>query len=322
MLSISRLLIAALAATVCLANAARAQEAPTALVEAAKKEGRVVWYTSYVSPQLHDLVKKNFEKKYGIPVDLLNVRASELEERLRTEQSAGRFMADVIQHGQASITRLFRAGQVQEYGDVPNTANMIEGQPAEKWEMGSLITGYAMMVNSNMVSSAEEPKSWRDLGGGFAGFAATMGHPEFGEEYHRALAKQDLVFTRDVGQSERRVARGEYPIWVPQISVNVQGLKGLPVRVITPKEGVAYVRLDHGMLKNAPHPNAARLFMNYYISEENQLMIASMGMLPVIKGVQEKVPPEKRVLEGAKLMGTIHVETQAKWLALAGEIYK
>jgi S-adenosylhomocysteine hydrolase len=62
--------------------------------------------------------------------------------------------------------------------------------------------------------------------------------------------------------------------------------------------------------------------MNYYISEENQLMIASMGMLPVIKGVQVKVPPEKRVLEGAKLMGTIHVETQAKRLALAGEIYK
>jgi ABC-type Fe3+ transport system substrate-binding protein len=104
-----------------------------------------------------------------------------------------------------------------------------------------------------------------------------MGHPEFGEEYHRALAKQDLVFTRDIGQSERRVARGEYPIWVPQVSVNIQGLKGLPVRVIMPKEGVAYVRLDQGMLKNAPHPNAARLFMNYYISEENQLMIASMG---------------------------------------------
>ena len=248
-------------------------------------------------------------------------------------------MADVIQHGQASITRLFRAGQVQEYGDVPNTANMIEGQPAEKWEMGSLITGYAMMVNSNMVTPAEEPKSWRDLldpkwkgkiladdmralGGGFAVFAALMDQPEFGEEFHRALAKQEIVFTRDVGQSERRVARGEYPIWVPQISVNVQGLKGLPVRVITPKEGVAYVRLDHGMLKNAPHPNAARLFMNYYISEENQLMVASMGLLSVTKGVQEKVPADKRVMEGAKLMGTIHVETQAKYLALSSEIYK
>jgi iron(III) transport system substrate-binding protein len=339
MVSTSRLFALALASALCLVGAAKAQEAPAALVEAAKKEGRVVWYTSYVSPQLHDLVKKNFEKKYGIPVDLLNVRASELEERLRTEQSAGRFMADVIQHGQASITRLFRAGQVQEYGDVPNAANMIEGQPAEKWEMGSLITGYAMMVNSNMVTAAEEPRSWRDLldpkwkgkiladdmralGGGFAVFAAIMDQPEFGEDFHRALAKQELVFTRDVGQSERRVARGEYPIWIPQISVNVQGLKGLPVRVITPKEGVAYVRLDHGMLKNAPHPNAARLFMNYYISEENQLMVASMGLLSVTKGVQEKVPPEKRVMEGAKLMGTIHVETQAKYLTLASEIYK
>ena len=339
MFSRSGLFVAALASTLCLASAAMAQEAPAALVDAARKEGRVVWYTSYVSPQLHDLVKKNFEKKYGIPVDLLNVRASELEERLRTEQAAGRFVADVIQHGQASITRLHRAGQVQEYGDVPNTVNMIEGQPAEKWEIGSLITGYSLMVNANMVSPEEEPKSWRDLldpkwkgkmlvddmravGGGFAVFSATMGHPEFGEEYHRALAKQDLVFTRDIGQSERRVARGEYPIWVPQVSVNIQGLKGLPVRVITPKEGVAYVRLDNAMLKNAPHPDAARLFMNYYISEENQLMIASMGMLPVIKGVQEKAPPEKRVLDGAKLMGTIHVETQAKWLALASEIYK
>ena len=339
MFSKTRLFAAALAFTLSLGAAAHAQEAPAALVEAAKKEGRVVWYTSYVSPQLHDLVKKNFERKYGIPVDLLNVRASELEERLRSEQAAGRFVADVIQHGQASITRLFRAGQVQEYGDVPNTVNMIEGQSAAKWEIGSLITGYSMMVNANMVSPEEEPKSWRDLldpkwkgkiladdmravGGGFALFSATMGHPEFGEAYHRALARQDIVFTRDIGQSERRVARGEYPIWVPQISVNIQGLKGLPVRVITPKEGVAYVRLDNGMLKNAPHPNAARLFMNYYISEENQLMVASMGLLSVTKGVQDKVPAEKRVMEGAKLMGTIHVETQAQWLGLASEIYK
>ena len=58
-------------------------------------------------------------------------------------------------------------------------------------------------------------------------------------------------------------------------------------------------------------------------NEQVSLVDAAMpGMLPVIKGVQEKAPPEKRVLEGAKLMGTIHVETQAKWLALASEIYK
>ena len=335
MFSKAFIFIAALAASA----PALAQEAPAALVEAAKKEGRVAWYTSYVSPQLHEAVKKNFERKYGVTVDLLNVRASELEERLRTEQAAGRFIGDVIQHGQASITRLFRAGNVQEYGDVPNAANMIDGQKAEPHEMGSLITAYAMMVNSSMVKPDEDPKSWRDLldtrwkgkiladdmralGGGFAVFSATMMHPDMGEAFHRALAKQEPVFTRDIGQSERRVARGEYPIWVPQISVNVQGLKGLPVRVVVPREGVAYVRLDHGMLKGAPHPNAARLFMNYYVSEENQMLVGSMGLIPVTKGVAEKIPAGQRVMEGAKLMGTIHVETQTRWLGLASEIYK
>jgi iron(III) transport system substrate-binding protein len=316
-----------------------AQEAPADLVEAAKKEGRVAFYTSFVSPQLHAAVKSAFEKKYGITVDVLNVRASELEERIRTEQGAGRFLGDVIQHGQASITRLFRTGFVQEHGGVPNMKNMIDGQPPEPHEIGSLITGYAIMVNSNLVKPEDEPKSWRDLldpkwkgkilsddmralGGGFAMFSAIMGEPTLGEAWHRQMATQGPVFTRDVGNSERRVARGEYPIWIPQISVNVQGLKGLPVRVITPKEGVAYVRLDVAMLKNAPRPNAAKLFMNFYLSEEFQTVVGSMGLIPVIKGVAEKIPADKRVLEGAKLMGTIHIETQVDYLKLAGEIYK
>ncbi len=316
-----------------------AQEAPADLVEAAKKEGKVAFYTSYVSPQLHAAVKTAFEKKYGITVEVLNVRASELEERIRTEQSAGRFNGDVIQHGQASITRLFRAGNVQEHGGVPNMKNMIDGQPAEPHEIGSLITAYGIMVNSSLVKPEDEPKSWRDLldpkwkgkilsddmralGGGFALFSAVMNEPTLGEAWHRQMATQGPVFTRDVGNSERRVARGEYPIWIPQISVNVQGLKGLPVRVIVPKEGVAYVRLDVGMLKNTTRPNAAKLFMNFYLSEEFQMVVGSMGLIPVIKGVAEKIPAENRVMAGAKLMGTIHVETQVQYLKLSGEIYK
>ena len=132
MLHTSKFMMAQLAAIAFLGvmSPAFAQDEAALLAEA-KKEGKVVFYTSYVSPQLHTAVAAGFEKKYGIPVEVLNPRASELEERIRTEQAAGRFIGDVIQHGQASITRLYRAGNVQEHGGVPNMKNMIDGQPAE-----------------------------------------------------------------------------------------------------------------------------------------------------------------------------------------------
>ena len=84
-------------AAIFVATAASSQDEAALLAEA-KKEGKISFYTSYVSPALHAAVKAGFEKKYGITVEVLNVRASELEERIRTEQGAGRFIGDVIQH--------------------------------------------------------------------------------------------------------------------------------------------------------------------------------------------------------------------------------
>ncbi len=52
------------------------------------------------------------------------------------------------------------------------------------------------------------------------------------------------------------------------------------------------------------------------------MVVGSMGLIPVIKGVAEKIPAEKRVMVNTKLLGTIHIETQVEYLKLAGEIYK
>ena len=317
---------------------ALAQELDAALIEAAKKEGRVVWYTSFASPRSHETVIKGFEARYGIKVDLLSLRGSETEERVRTEQVTGRMIADVLQVGEASAQRLTEIGFIQPHGGVPNAARMIDGQPATDTRVGSIINAFGMTVNVNLVPVEDQPKGWRDLlapkwkgrilsddmrapGGGFSLFCALMDAPGLGEAFHRALARQDIVFTRDVGQSERRVARGEYAIWSPQHSGNVSGLTGLPIKVIAPVEGVAYTRLDMATAKGAPHPNAARLFMNYYLSDAAQLAVSSFGGIPVVKGVVEKLPAGK-VLETGKLMGTTLYASQERYLALAKEIYK
>jgi iron(III) transport system substrate-binding protein len=144
----------------------------------------------------------------------------------------------------------------------------------------------------------------------------------FGQEFHDKLAAQKPVFSRDIANSERRVARGEYPLYLPFSLQNLNNLKGLPVKAIVPTEGRPYVRFDLSVLKNAPHPNAARLFMNHYLEVDSQLVFANAGYNPVVGGVVEKTLPEIRPLLATKALGTTIPEKQDAMLELAKQIYK
>jgi iron(III) transport system substrate-binding protein len=76
------------------------------------------------------------------------------------------------------------------------------------------------------------------------------------------------------------------------------------------------------LLKNAPHPNAARLFINHYLSDEVQLIYANAGLIPVVPDLNGTVSEQVRTLTSAKLLGTTNVDTQDAMLALTKEIYK
>jgi len=144
----------------------------------------------------------------------------------------------------------------------------------------------------------------------------------FGREFHEKLAAQKPVFSRDLQNSERRTARGEFPLYLPFNLQDLNTLKGLPVKAVVPAEGRPYVRFDISTLKNAPHPNAARLFMNHYLEPDSQIIFANAGYAPVTKGVVEKTIPEIRELLATKAMGTTDPPKQDEMLALAKEIYK
>jgi iron(III) transport system substrate-binding protein len=327
-----------LAAGAAFARAAAAQDAEwQKVVDAAKKEGKLVIYTASIGSPFHKTIFKAFEAKYDIKIELLEARASEVRERVRVEQSAGRFLGDLHHNGSTTTWLMQRDGNFQPRGEVPNVKNIEPPYTADDIKIPAEVISYGLLVNRNLVKPADEPKSWKDildprwagkilsddyraLGGGAVFFVVMQN--TFGREYHEKLAAQKPVFSRDLQNSERRTARGEYPLYLPLNLQDLNNLKGLPVKAIVPAEGRPYVRFDISTLKNAPHPNAARLFMNHYLEPDSQLVLANAGYNPVIKGVVEKTIEEMRPLLAAKAMGTTIPEKQDEMLALAKQIYK
>jgi iron(III) transport system substrate-binding protein len=328
--------IAALLLAVALAAAAAAQDGGwDAVVAAARKEGTVTLYTSATAPQ-HGQLAKAFERKYGIKVEILDARASELRERVRAEQASGRFLGDVIQNGSATMRHQAEEQAFQPHGDLPNIARLRPPFAADALQVPNFVLAYGILVNTKLLPPAAAPKSWHDLldprwrgklladdfraiGGGQTFFSVT--YDAFGLDFHDKLKTQGIVFSRGVGESERRVATGEYPIRFPQQFPNYLALKGLPVRLVIPEEGCPYVPFDLAVMRNAPHPNAARLLIDFYISPEGQLIYANNALIPVVSGVIEKTDPEIRALAGAKLLGATTPEEQEPMLALATQMY-
>jgi iron(III) transport system substrate-binding protein len=339
MTPIGRKTFLTLAASFAVARSSAAQGDPEwqKVIDAAKKEGKLTIYTATLGSPYHKTVFQAFEKKYGIHVEPLEARASEVRERVRIEQAAGRFVGDIHHNGATTTWLMKRDGNFQPHGPIPNLKNIEAAYEVDDTRVPCEVISYCLLINRAMVKPADEPKSWQDLldpkwngkilsddtralGGG-AVFFMVM-HDKFGKEFHEKLAAQKPVFSRDIANSERRTARGEYPLYLPFSLQDLSQIKSLPVKAIVPAEGRPYILFQLSMLKNAPHPNATRLFMNFYLEAEQQLVFADAGYNPTVKGVIEKVPEDIRPLLATKAMGTTTPERQDAMLALAKDIYK
>jgi ABC-type Fe3+ transport system substrate-binding protein len=318
---------------------ASAQDASwDSVVVAAKKEGKVVVYSMALGAPYYVAVLKAFEAKYGIKVESLDLRASELAERVRTEQSAGRFLGDVEIITTTMIEEQRKNGDyIQNMGAVPNAANLRPPFKATDFSVPAYVQPMGILVNTRLVKPEDEPKSWNDLndpkwkgkilsddmrplGSGNTMFAILQN--KMGAAFNEQLAEQKPVLSRDMRNDARRVARGEYPIYVPQVFAFASDLKGLPVKVIIPKEGAPYAQMEFALLRNASHANAARLLVNYFLDQDSQLLYANGWMLPVVKGVAEKANDDAKPYADAKLMGPALLEERPAMMELAKKLYQ
>ena len=158
-----RRVLGGLAASAAIGGHAWAQDDWAKVADAARKEGKLVIYTASIGSPSLKAVTKAFEQKHGISVELLEARASEVRERVRVEQSAGRFLGDVHHNGSTTTWLMTRDGNFQPRGEVPNVRNIVAPFEADDLKIPAEVISYSLLVNRNLVKPADEPKSWKDI---------------------------------------------------------------------------------------------------------------------------------------------------------------
>ncbi len=282
-------------------------------------------------------VFKLFQQRYGIEVVFTGARGRESYDRILSEQRAGKDAADVISTGASSMSSLKWKRALVSYVP-PNLKHL----PAEFYDQDHVllplyINIYGMLIHTALVKRDQEPKSWSDLldprwkgkiliddprGAGGGNFWFTVLYRSLGRSYLEALAKQEPQFRPQYLETEKALARGEYPIYLPAMAGSMARLKGAPVKWIAPSEGSTYALISEAVVKNAPHPTAARLWANFQIGPEAQRALAEGGNTPLLRDVS--VPYPELSLKGKKLLGTPtdeELKEGPKFTRLAEEIF-
>jgi len=304
------------AAGLALAGPASAQDAR---VEAAKKEGKVVWYTSLALPSA-EKVAKLFEAAHpGIKVEVHRTGSQRILQRVMQELQAGIKNVDVIHTSDAGHFVLLKDRKLL----ARHTPAGVERFPAgfkdrDGYYFGLRATVTVIAYNTKALSAAEAPKTWKELldprwrgklvtaHPGYSGVIAThvlaLVHLH-GWDYFKALAQNRLMLVQSAVDPSGIVASGERVVGANggDYTYYQAKRKGNPVEIVYPKEGVPLVVSPTAIAAQAPHPAAARLFTDFSFSREVQQVLAdSEGLYTGHPDV--KYPADKPKLSELKLL--------------------
>jgi ABC-type Fe3+ transport system substrate-binding protein len=290
----------------------RAQAADDALYQAAKKEGTVVWYTSLIINQAVRPLVAAFNKKYpGIDVQYSRGDSGPNAIKVLDEARAGKVQGDVFD-GIATTPPLLKAGLVEKFvpTDVAKYPAALR-DPEGRWN--ALVLYFLTPgINTDLVGK-DEIKTAQDLlnpkwkgkiawstepssgAPAFVGAVLMSMGEDKGMAFLRALAKQDVV---NVDATNRaildQVIVGQYAIALSIFNhhAEISAQKGAPVAWLK-VEPIPAPFHSIGLVKNAPHPNAAKLLIDFLLSEEGQRVFADVNYLPAMPSVPAKVPALK-----------------------------
>jgi iron(III) transport system substrate-binding protein len=282
--------------------AAPSDSSQEALIEASKKEGKLVWYSPVVE---EDKVKylAMFKDKYPwVDVsEYLRLQTGKLYAKIEPEMQQNVQSADILTLSEIALVHDFqKKGYWGEYGSqyMKNYDNRWKSTPEGLWTTSWInIAGIAW--NPNKVSANEAPKTYQDLLNNpkwangqicFKDSASGLQYAQWamitklhGEDFWEKMSALKPVGLAGTAQQYEKVVSGEILInGLAQTSTYVQQKKaGAPIEIVLPKEGVPFTSLSTGIVKNAPHPATAKLFMDWLLSEDGQKAVTTTSQDPV-----------------------------------------
>jgi iron(III) transport system substrate-binding protein len=268
------------------------------LIEAAKKEGQVSYYTSTDLPVAEKLAKA-FEAKYpGIAVHVERTGAERVFQRIGQEYSSNIHAVDVVNSSDAAHFIVWkRDGILAPY--VPE--EVAKFYPPEHRDADGQFASFRVWLsiiayNTNLVKQDEAPKSFADLldpkwkgkivkaHPGYSGTIMTATYQmqrDLGWSYFEQLAKQNIMQVQSSADPPKKLDLGERAVMADGNEYNIFQMKesGRPVEPVYATEGSPLIIGPNGIFKSSPNPNAAKLFQSFSLGREAQQMIIDAGGL-------------------------------------------
>ena len=294
---------------------ALAQETTPAMVAAAEKEGKVVWYAS-VDVKVAEEVKKAFQAQYPkIEVEVERTGSERVLQRITQEYGANIHNVDAVNSSDASHFLMWKQQKLLAQHTPPDVQKF---PPQYKDPDGYYATWRAslscMGYNTNLVKDSEAPKSYKDLldpkwkgkltkaHPGYSGTALTGTYAlvkVLGWEYLEQLAKQGVQQLQSTTATPKSIASGERAVMVDGNEYNmfIEIQAKSPVKIIYAVEGTPFVTSPTAIFAEAPHPNAARVFANFVYTPKIQQMLVDVGgqrsVHPDVKEPADRTPLSK-----------------------------
>jgi iron(III) transport system substrate-binding protein len=302
--------------------------ADQAVMDAARKEGKVVWYSS-LGLSLAQRVCDAFNKKaLGVTCELARDGSQRIFQKVMQETGAGLAIADVVHTSDISHYLDFQQkGMLMRY--VPAGAEKFPPSFRDRDGLYTILRGtpYVIGYNTQKVSQADAPKRWRDLADprwkgklvhahpgysgvvmtGIVGLLPALG----GWDYYTALAKNNPLVVQSAEDPPMKLSGGE--AWVGatgEYNLYREAKKGNPVAIVFPEEGVPFVASANAILAKAPHPNAAKVFTDFLFDRDAQQILANDGLYVPNEAVT--YPKDKRPLKELKLIKVEPEEMQKR----------